>query len=171
MRGFDEWIRCHISKVRVHAHLRHSTGWPICFGKGLCWHQIQSSVTGLGHRINLLLNATSDSESTYLFPKADGPPCTFCSTNVDVDSLGALKSWEGLKQASNIYRISSWITTRTRRTCRCPRPALGRRRGGTSWRSSTCPWAHLRTASWTGTWTERDSRALSSHRVSQLVKS
>ena len=24
-----------------------STGWPICFGKDLCWHQIQSSVTGL----------------------------------------------------------------------------------------------------------------------------
>ena len=51
------------------------TGWPICFGKDLCWHQIQSSVTGLGHRINLQLNATSNLESTYLFPEADGPPC------------------------------------------------------------------------------------------------
>ena len=52
-----------------------ATGWPICFGKDLCWHQIQSSVIGLGSRINLQQNATSNLESTYLFPEADGPPC------------------------------------------------------------------------------------------------
>ena len=52
------------------------TGWPICFGKEIFRHQLQSSVAGLGQRINLLLNATSNLVSTYFFPEADGPPCT-----------------------------------------------------------------------------------------------
>ena len=47
------------------------TGWPICFGK----HQILSSVNGLGHRKNMQLNVTSNLESTYFLPEADGPPC------------------------------------------------------------------------------------------------
>ena len=51
-----------------------STGWPICFGKEICWHQILSSVGGLGQRINLKLNVTSNLVSTYFFPKVDGPP-------------------------------------------------------------------------------------------------
>ena len=56
--------------------LNTRTGWPICFGKEICWHQILSSVDGLGQRINLHLNATSNFVSTYFFPKAVGLPCT-----------------------------------------------------------------------------------------------
>ena len=61
---------------RISWHTRYfDTGWPICCGKEICWHQLLSSVTSLGHRINLQLNATSNLESTYPFPEADGPPC------------------------------------------------------------------------------------------------
>ena len=44
--------------------LIHGTGWPVWSRKRLCWHQIQSSVTGLGSRPTLQLNATSNLEST-----------------------------------------------------------------------------------------------------------
>ena len=38
---------------------------------------------GLGHRINSQLNATSNMESTYLFPEADRPPCMLCVLLLD----------------------------------------------------------------------------------------
>ena len=41
-----------------------TTGWPVWSRKRLCWHQIQSSDTGLGSRPTLQLNATSNLEST-----------------------------------------------------------------------------------------------------------
>ena len=36
---------------------------------------------GYGQRINLQLNATPNLESTYLFPEADGSPCTAKKSN------------------------------------------------------------------------------------------
>ena len=77
-----------------------TTGWPVWSRKRLCWHQIQSSVTGLGCRPNLQLNQLQIWSQHKLFCDHTGHPVPHpCSLKLQ---------WVRVDQEFDMCLLTTW---------------------------------------------------------------